>query len=190
MNPDKIFQFFNSQFPFNKEGLEDFVHSFEIKTYKKGDLILENECLENELRFLDNGIVREFYASNDKEKNINFYTESGFITDFSFFLEDIKTKKNQECLTDVQLRILPKEIFLQFLNQYSCGKLFIESIFKQLILSKETAEFNQFINTAEELYFEIMKSKSNWFIHVPQYHIASYLGNTPETLSRIRKRIS
>lgn len=93
MNPDKIFQFFNSQFPFNKEGLEDFVHSFEIKTYKKGDLILENECLENELRFLDNGIVREFYASNDKEKNINFYTESGFITDFSSFLEDIKTKK-------------------------------------------------------------------------------------------------
>lgn len=93
MNPDKIFQFFNSQFPFNKEGLEDFVHSFEIKTYKKGDLILENECLENELRFLDNGIVREFYALNDKEKNINFYTESGFITDFSSFLEDIKTKK-------------------------------------------------------------------------------------------------
>ena len=45
MNPDKIFQFFNSQFPFNKEGLEDFVHSFEIKTYKKGDLILENERL-------------------------------------------------------------------------------------------------------------------------------------------------
>ena len=190
MNPDNIFHFFDTQFPFNKEGLEDFVSSFEIKSYKKGDVILENGSLENELRFLDNGIIREYYTSNDKEKNINFYTESGFITDFSSFLENIKTKKNQECLTDVQLRILPKEIFLQFLNQYSCGKLFIESIFKQLILSKETAEFNQFINTAEELYFEIMKSKSNWFIHVPQYHIASYLGITPETLSRIRKRIS
>lgn len=190
MNPDNIFHFFDTQFPFNKEGLEDFVSSFEIKSYKKGDVILENGSLENELRFLDNGIIREYYTSNDKEKNINFYTESGFITDFSSFLENIKTKKNQECLTDEQLRILPKEFFLQFLNQYSCGKLFIETIFKQLVLSKETAEFNQFINTAEELYFEIMKSKSNWFIHIPQYHIASYLGITPETLSRIRKRIS
>lgn len=88
------------------------------------------------------------------------------------------------------MRILEKKSFLLFLNKYTCGKLFIETIFKQLVLSKETAEFNQFVNTAESLYFEIMKSKSNWFIHVPQYHIASYLGITPETLSRIRKRIS
>lgn len=190
MNPDKIFHFFDTQFPFNKEGLEDFVRSFEIKSYKKRDVILENGSLENELRFLDNGIIREYYASNDKEKNINFYTESGFITDFSSFLENNKTKKNQECLTNVQLRILKKKSFLLFLNKYSCGKLFIETIFKQLVLSKETAEFNQFVNTAESLYFEIVKTNPNWLVHIPQYHIASYLGITPETLSRIRKRIS
>ena len=90
----------------------------------------------------------------------------------------------------MQLRILLKEIFLQFLNQYSCGKLFIETIFKQLVLSKEKAEFNQFVNTAESLYFEIVKTNPNWLVHIPQYHIASYLGITQETLSRIRKRIS
>ena len=73
---------------------------------------------------------------------------------------------------------------------WMCGKLFIETIFKQLVLSKVTAEFNQFVNTAESLYFEIVKTKPSWLVHIPQYHIASYLGITPETLSRIRKRIS
>jgi CRP-like cAMP-binding protein len=190
MKPDKIFQFFNSQFPFNKEGLEEFVCSFETKSYKKGDIILENGSFENELRFLDNGIIREFYTTIDKEKNINFYTETGFITDFSSFIQEIKTKKNQECLTDVKVRILKREHFLKFVEKYSCGKLFIETIFKHLVISKESDEFNQFINTAEELYFDIMKSKPDWLIQIPQYHIASYLGITPETLSRIRKRIS
>ena len=57
-------------------------------------------------------------------------------------------------------------------------------------MGKENDEFNHFVNTAEELYLDIMKTKPNWLLHIHQYHIASYLGITPETLSRIRKRIS
>jgi CRP-like cAMP-binding protein len=186
---DKLSLFFSNEFPFNKEGLEEFVDTFVIKSYKKGEIILNNGKTENELRFLDKGIVREYYAINDKEKNINFYTDADFITDFSSFTHSIATKKYQECLTDVVLRVLSKEKFLQFTNQYNCGKLFIETIFQRIVVNKETEEFNHFVNTAEELYLDIMKTKPNWLLQIPQYHIASYLGITPETLSRIRKRI-
>ena len=187
---DKLSLFFSKEFPFNKEGLAEFVNTFVKKSYKKGEIILENGNTENELRFLDKGIVREYYASNEKEKNINFYTDPIFITDFSSFTNSTKTKKYQESLTDVDLRILSKEKFLNFTNQYNCGKLFIETIFQRIVVNKENEEFNHFVNTAEELYLDIMKTKPNWLLHVPQYHIASYLGITPETLSRIRKRIS
>lgn len=186
---DKLFLFFSNEFPFNKEGLEEFVNTFVIKSYPKGSIILENGNIENELRFLDKGIVREYYATNDKEKNINFYTGTGFITDFSSFTHSTATKKYQECLTDVDLRVLSKNKFLNFTNQYNCGKLFIETIFQRIVVNKENEEFNHFVNTAEELYLDIMKTKPNWLLHIPQYHIASYLGITPETLSRIRKRI-
>lgn len=186
---DNLSLFFSREFPFNKEGLEEFVNTFSVKSYKKGEVILRNETIENELRFLDNGIVREYYAMNDKEKNINFYTEAGFVTDFSSFTHSIATKKYQECLTDVDLRVLSKEKFLHFTNQYNCGKLFIETIFQRLVVNKEREEFHHFVNTAEELYIDIMKTKPAWLLHIPQYHIASYLGITPETLSRIRKRI-
>jgi CRP-like cAMP-binding protein len=186
---DKLFSFFNNEFPFNKEGLEEFINTFVTKSYKKGEIILENGNIESELRFLDQGILREYYASNDKEKNIHFYTNSGFITDFYSFTHSTNTKKYQECLTDVDLRILSKEKFLVFTSQYNCGKLFIETIFQRIVVNKETEEFNHFVNTAEELYVEIMKTKPDWLHLIPQYHIASYLGVTPETLSRIRKRI-
>ena len=58
-----------------------------------------NGIIEKELRFLDQGIIREYYATNNKEKNINFYTNSGFITDFSSFTNTSETKKYQECLS-------------------------------------------------------------------------------------------
>lgn len=187
---DKLSSFFSNEFPFNKEGLAEFVNTFVKKSYKKGEIILKSGILENELRFLDKGIIREYYATNEKEKNINFYTDPIFITDFSSFTNSIKTKKYQEALTDIELRVLSKEKFLDFTNQYNCGKLFIETIFQRIVVNKENEEFNHFVNTAEELYLDIMKNKPNWLLHIPQYHIASYLGITPETLSRIRKRIS
>jgi CRP-like cAMP-binding protein len=186
---DKLSLFFSNEFPFNKEGLEEFVNTFVIRSYKKGEIILENGNIDNELRFLDQGIIREYYATTDKEKNINFFTNAGFITDFSSFTHSTATKKHQECLTDVDLRVLTKEIFSTFTNQYNCGKLFVETIFQRIVVNKETEEFNHFVNTAEELYLDIMKTKPDWLLQIPQYHIASYLGITPETLSRIRKRI-
>jgi CRP-like cAMP-binding protein len=186
---DNLSLFFSNEFPFNKEGLGEFVRTFVIKSYEKGKVILKNGDTENELRFLDSGIIREFYASEQKEKNINFYTQTGFVTDFSSFANATKTKKYQECLTDVDVRILSKEKFLAFTNQYTCGKMFIETIFQRIVAKKETEEFNHFVNTAEELYLDMMKSKPDWLLRIPQYHIASYLGITPETLSRIRKRI-
>lgn len=186
---DKLSLFFSNEFPFNKEGLQEFVSTFSVKSYKKGALILENGTIENELRFLDKGIIREYYASNEKEKNVNFYTNASFITDFSSFTHSTATRKYQECLTDVDLRVLSKEMFSNFTNQYTCGKQFIETIFQRIVVTRETDEFNHFVNTAEELYLDIMKTKPDWLLQIPQYHIASYLGITPETLSRIRKRI-
>lgn len=191
MNPEteQLYQFFITEFPFNKEGLELFVNSFETKNYKKNQPILQFGETEKELRFLDSGIIREFYANNGKEKNIDFFLANEFVTDFYSFVSEKPTRKNQECVTDVQIRTLSKEKFLHFLREYSCGKLFVDEIFQRIIEKKEQDEFGQFINTAEENYKILLQHQPIWLQQIPQYHIASYLGITPETLSRIRKRI-
>ena len=51
-------------------------------------------------------------------------------------------------------------------------------------------EFNRVTKTPDELYKELFIYKPEWLQLIPQYHIASYLNITPETLSRIRKRTS
>ena len=62
--------------------------------------------------------------------------------------------------------------------------------FQKLLKHKELLEYNRITKTPEELYKELFIYKPSWLEKIPQYHIASYLNISPETLSRIRKRIS
>ncbi|KGK28665.1 Crp/Fnr family transcriptional regulator [Cellulophaga baltica] len=186
----EISSFFETEYPLNKDGLRKLLSLFKLETIKKGTLILNEGTEEKSLRFLNKGIVREFYATSKKETNINFFTEPQFITDLSSFNTDSKTKKYQEALSDIELLAIDKSNFRNLLNEYDCGKSFIDLSFQRLLKNKELFEYNRITKSPEELYNELFIYKPNWLEKIPQYHIASYLNITPETLSRIRKRIS
>ncbi|WP_298516865.1 Crp/Fnr family transcriptional regulator [uncultured Kordia sp.] len=186
----EIAKFFETEHPLNQEGLQELFAAFSIKTYEKGAIILEEQQEENYLRFLNSGILREYYATEAKEININFYTKPQFITDLLAFNNDLPTRKFQECLSNVELLIVDKTTFRAHLEKYSCGKDFVKDAFQKLFRQRELLEYNRITKTPEDLYKELLIYKSSWLEKIPQYHIASYLNITPETLSRIRKRIS
>ncbi len=186
----QIALFFETDFPLNREGVGELIASFSVRAYPKNTHLLNEREYETKLRFVNKGIVREFYRTDKKEINLNFYNTPQFITDFSAFMHDSRTKKNQETLTEVQVLELGKEKFGELLEKYSCGKQFIELTFQNILRNKETFEYNRMTKEPEELYHELRVYRPDWLQEIPQYHIASYLGITPETLSRIRKRIS
>jgi CRP-like cAMP-binding protein len=181
---------FEREFPQNTEGLDEFLAAFETKTFKKNTVILEAGQIDNKLRFLDKGFVREYYASESKETNIDFYTQAQFITHFSSFKSLKASKKYQETLTTVEIKTMDKSTFLKFMQSFSCGGSIIDAVFQKLLDKKELFDYNRITKSPDELYQKILENKRNWLQKIPQYHIASYLGVTPETLSRIRARIS
>ncbi|MEW7277438.1 cyclic nucleotide-binding domain-containing protein [Aquimarina sp. 2201CG1-2-11] len=132
----EISQFFEIKYPLNKEGLRELLSLFKIARFKKGSQILISENEEKELRFLNQGVIREYYAASEKETNINFYTKPQFITDLSSFNNDLKTKKNQESLTDIELLSIDKKAFRELLQKYECGKSFIDLSFQKLLRQK------------------------------------------------------
>ncbi|WP_237274424.1 Crp/Fnr family transcriptional regulator [Tenacibaculum ovolyticum] len=186
----EILKFFETEYPLNQDGLRELLLLFKKETVKKGTQILKTDTEEKQLRFLNSGVIREYFATSEKETNINFYTKPQFITDLSSFNNDLKTKKNQETLTDVTLLVVDKNAFRELLKKYECGKSFIDLSFQKLLKHKELLEYNRITKTADELYKELFIYKPIWLEKIPQYHIASYLNISPETLSRIRKRIS
>ena len=187
---EQIKAFFETEYPLNKEGLEELLSLFTLKHIKKGTIILKANQKEKHLRFLNKGFIREFYKTLTKETNINFFTKPKFITDLSSFNGNLETKKYQEALTNLELLSIEKEAFMNLLDKYDCGKAFIDISFQKLLKQKELFEYNRITKSAEELYKELFIYKSDWLDKIPQYHIASFLNITPETLSRIRRRIS
>lgn len=186
----QITSFFETEYPLNQEGLRELLTLFKKEVIAKDTIILKADSEEKQLRFLNYGVIREYYATTKKETNINFYTKPQFITDLSSFNNDLKTKKNQESLTEIELLSVDKNAFRALLKKYECGKSFIDLSFQKLLKHKELLEYNRVTKTADELYKELFIYKPDWLEKIPQYHIASYLNISPETLSRIRKRIS
>jgi len=189
-NKEQIALFFETDFPLNKEGVDELIASFTVKEFPKNTYLLQEGSYENKLRFINKGIVREFYSTDKKDININFYTRPQFITDFSSFIQETTTNKHQETLSKVQLLELGKETFSRLLKKYSCGQSFIEQTFQNILKNKEVFEYNRMTKEPETLYNELRIYRPHWLQEIPQYHIASYLGITPETLSRIRNKRS
>lgn len=186
----EISKFFKTEYPLNEHGLGELFSLFKIEHHKKGSLVLKANTKEKKLRFLNKGLIREYYSNQEKEININFYVKPQFISDLLAFSQNAETRKNQECLTDIEVLSIEKDAFFNLLEKYECGKSFVTSSFKKLLKQKEMLEFNRVTKTPDELYKELFIYKPEWLQLIPQYHIASYLNITPETLSRIRKRTS
>lgn len=186
----EISKFFKTEYPLNQHGLEELFSLFKIEKYSKGSLLLQANTKEKQLRFLNKGIVREYYSNEEKEININFYVKPQFISDLLMFSQNTETNKNQECLSSVEVLSIERQPFFDLLEKYQCGKSFVESSFQKLLKQKGVLEFNRITKTPEELYQDLFIYKPEWLQSIPQYHIASYLNITPETLSRIRKRTS
>ncbi len=186
----EICKFFRTEYPLNEHGLEELFSLFRLDNYEKGSILLQSGVKEKELRFLNKGIVREYYSNDEKEININFYVKPQFISDLLSFSQNFNTKRNQECLSFVEVLSIDRQPFFDLLEKYQCGKNFVQSSFQKLLKQKEKLEFNRITKTPDELYKELLIYRPEWIQLIPQYHIASYLNITPETLSRIRKRIS
>ncbi len=184
----KILEFFNTKYPFNQDGLQEFARSFQLKTYPKGHLLVHQEMVTDRLLFLEQGTVREFYAKDGKEMNTRFYVQPQFINDFFSLTRQTPTQKCLETLRQVQVRELRYDQFSELLKKYTCGHDFINKIFESIIEKKEQESFRHFSLTPDELYLDLLEHHPEWLQEIPLYHIATYLRMTPETLSRIRKR--
>ncbi|GAA5521263.1 Crp/Fnr family transcriptional regulator [Aliifodinibius salicampi] len=189
-NTENISLFLRTNCPLSHKGLNELLSSFKQRVIPQNTIILKETETDRKLRFLNKGVIREYYLNDHREVNINFYTKPRFITDFSSFINTVKTKRNQQSLTDIELLELDRIPFFKLLEKYECREEFRDLVFEQLLKIREMFEYNRVTKTPEELYKELRIYKPEWLQEIPQYHIASYLGITPETLSRIRRRIS
>jgi CRP-like cAMP-binding protein len=172
----------------NEEEWEAFVRIVRFKKLTKKDLLLEDGKVCNFIAFLNSGVMREYAFQNGKETTVDFITENQFASDYQSFIMQEPSKQYLEALTDVDLIILKKDAINDLFDKYKVWERFGRLIIERVFCINE-GKRKKIISTGnEEQYRDFATSYPQIIQQVPQYYIASYLGLTPEHLSRIRKK--
>jgi len=164
---------------------------FTPKKVRKRQFLLQEGEICRHLIFVNNGCLRDYTVDHKGEEHIiQFAIRDWWISDLNSFLSGSVSTHFIDALEDSDVLLLERDAREQMLNEVPS----LERFFRLLLESNHVAN-NRRINesltaSAEERYLAFIKTYPALVEQVPQNLIASYLGITPQSLSRIRKELS
>jgi len=185
----KIEAFIRSLVQPNEEEWKAFRDILQEKKIKKKDMLLEEGQVCKFIGFLNSGVIREYVFDKDKESTVDFISENHFVVDFQSFITGTPSRQYLEALTDAELLVFRKESIDMLYDKYKIWERFGRLIIERVFCGVEEKRKKIIATTHEEQYRNFASVYPEVVQQVPQYYIASYLGITPEHLSRIRKRV-
>ncbi len=164
---------------------------FTSRKLKKHHFLLNEGTVCTHVNFVHSGCLREYSIDNKGiEHIIQFAIRDWWISDLNSFLSGLPAKYNIDALQDSEVLMLEKSARDELLVK--CPKM--ERFFRLLVEANYVASHKRITDTlsasAEERYLKFIKTYPRLLEFVPQNQIASYLGITPQHLSRIRKELS
>lgn len=180
--------YLKAYFKLRQEELREIVALFRLKELKKGDFLLHTGSYCTQLCFVQAGIFRLYALVEDKEVTQWISTQGHFVTDLSSFMFNSPARWNIQALTDTQFYSIQKadyEIIEKYIPRWNeIEKAFLSECFASI----EDRIFRHLSMSAEQRFDFFFEQNRELFNQVPLQYIASMLGMTPETFSRIRKK--
>lgn len=169
------------------EQLSEVGRFFTKEKLKKGDFLIKLDTYHHKMAFVHSGILR-VYTQKDYKEITQWISTPGYLTaDLSGFMFNQPSRWNIQTITDCELYTITPAAYSSLRNSIpywaEAERIFLTKCF----IMMETRIMGFLSKTAEERYHELFSLNPNLFNQVPLQYIASMLGMTPETLSRIRK---
>jgi CRP-like cAMP-binding protein len=187
---EKLRAFLERGFPVTNEQFEFIKTLFIPKKVKKGEFLLREGELSKYSVFVASGCLRTYTIDDTgKEHILQFSPENWWTGDMSF-TSDVPSRCFIEALEDSEV-LLTELSSIQKLNKHiPASAAQYETALQKSVEAKNQRIISSLSATAEERYNDFVKKYPSLLQRVPQHMIASYLGISPETLSRIRKQQS
>jgi len=161
---------------------------FQPATLAKGSYLGRRGRVCNKLAFVQTGYIRMFIEVNNREVTQWISGPGYFITDLSSFIFQTEGRWNMQALTDCTLLEISRQNYDVLSSQLPVWKEIDRLLIVNCFTLMEERIFNHLYMSTEERFHHLMKTQPELFNLVPLQYLASMLGMTPETLSRLRKK--
>ncbi len=182
--------FINHIFPIAENVVDLIVADFQKVTFTKNDFLLKEGQVCNDFLFLESGFLRVFtFDTEGNEVTTNFYRQNSIVFEVASYFKRTTSQEYIQALTDC---CCWKINYTQFQNIFHSIPEFREFGRTNLVngfIALKLRTMSMINSTAEQRYEHLLNTRPDIFQNVPLKFIASYLGITDTSLSRIRKEI-
>lgn len=163
---------------------------FHRKVFDKNQIITKQGKTESYLSFVESGIVRFFIPDEEKELTFNFSFEKEFTCAYDSFLTQTPSEYTLQALTETIVWQISYDDLQKVYAQSQVGNYLGRFASEKLFLTKSKRELSLLKFSAKERYLNLFKDQTDILKSIPLKYVASYIGITPQALSRIRKQIT
>ena len=167
--------------------IDTYFEPFEVK---RKDYLIEQGKKCNFIAFISEGIIRHFHVKDGDEKTCDITFENNFITEFQSFTTNSPSYMSFQALADTKGYLISRgnleKLYAQCSKYETIGRLMAEKVARR---STEIA-MSLSSDKPQTRYLKLIENQPDLFQRVPQRYIANFLGISPESLSRIRKRLA
>jgi CRP-like cAMP-binding protein len=160
-----------------------------FRSVKKNTILLKEGQNSNYGYFVLKGCIRTYYVIDGEEKTTAFYTELEGVTPHCVTNQQ-PSEYYISCLEDSILIVANSEMEAEMFEKFPKFESLCRVLSEEL-LAKQQINFDEFKTSApEQRYLNLLQKRPDLVQRVPQHQLASYLGITPQSLSRLRARIA
>lgn len=187
---DRLILAISQYIKLSSDDIELISNLFLKKELDKNEMILLPGKICRDFSFVEKGLLRHAVFSAENEQTIYFSAENDFVCDFESFFSRLPSKKMITAMEDTTLYSASYDNMQQFYQKISTGerfgRLFLEETFSKVV----NHIVSMHSDSAEQRYMNFLTSFHHLQQRIPQYYIASFIGVTPQSLSRIRRKLA
>lgn len=173
-----------------EEETREMISLFEVKELKKKEFLLKEGQVCHHTYFINKGMVRTFYTDHSGiEHNVQFAIEDWWTGDMHSFLTEKPARYNVVAMEDTQLLAIEKKSQEALYIKIPKFEKFFRHLLQNAFVALQERILSSMSETAEERYLNFRKKYPAMDARIPQNQIASFLGITPESLSRVRRQM-
>lgn len=175
----------------DQDAVDAFINKMHLKSIAKKDIVLKEGQQSMDMYFIIKGSMRMYYI-NDKgvETNVEFGIENWWLGDMSSFLNNSPSKLNIQALEHTEVAIMDRQGMEALLKSHPVFERFFRIIISRHMGKIQERLLKMISANVEQNYLDFIDNYPDIFARVSQHHIASYLGCTPEFLSKIRAKLA